>query len=703
MNNFGLKKMFQNLSKKILLAAVLLPGSSCLVAQTFSKTIPNSSYYSIVQLSTGELVLAGQKQSFDTAMVVSKYTTGGHHISSRYVWHIGGVSIDDAHANNLLYNDNDSLLLSIYVSSGAQGGTLGAVSKLDNNAAIGWYNRYKVGNPSGNVRGGIAATYRPKSSDNYVNVGWTNPAVTATSIDYGGVIQKTDLNGIPVWSKFFQTSFQFFFAVTDGADYNSYTVAGGSGFARILNVDTAGNTNWSYSFKAGGTNTEILGLKTTEDSCYIHVGNHVRAGGSDKNAYIMKMDRNADIIWAYSVGGNSEDNFTNVITTSDGGYLAVGKTGSYGSGGTDAWLVKFSSEGTIEWTRTAGKATADELLYNVIEGKDGSYFAVGKEGVNSILIAVKNNGYLSCGSSVSPTVTDIKSTSAPSAVSYATSTYSGYLSEQGTNDTLSFIAHTDCTLEDIAVVKIRPEYEQVFDCADIAFEYAVKNDGNDTLRDIIIGYSINNVIVGYDTVSTAIAPGTLHRAVFNRKWSPVPAGTYNARAFIVGAWDEYLDNDTLAHTFQVSAFAAPLIQRNGNTLSAVSAYESYQWLLNGNPINGANGSTYTPSADGSYSLSVKSNNCEATSDTIIVEGLSIDRIGNDNNIKIYPIPFHGSITLETEGTAYVALYSLDGKRVWDGTCRNSITINTESLHSGVYVLQTTTEQGHVIIRKIVKL
>ncbi|HEX7139109.1 MAG TPA: hypothetical protein VF219_14740 [Vicinamibacterales bacterium] len=56
---------------------------------------------------------------------------------------------------------------------------------------------------------------------------------------------------------------------------------------------------------------------------------------------------------------------------------------------------------------------------------------------------------------------------------------------------------------------------------------------------------------------------------------------------------------------------------NGGTIGlASSAPSGNQWLLNGNPVNGATGTTYSATTTGSYSVQVTVNGCSATSSSI---------------------------------------------------------------------------------------
>ncbi|ETO16816.1 hypothetical protein RFI_20523 [Reticulomyxa filosa] len=86
-----------------------------------------------------------------------------------------------------------------------------------------------------------------------------------------------------------------------------------------------------------------------------------------------------------------------MINTRDGGFV-VGYTGSYGAGGGDALLVKFTSNGELTWIRTLGKSGYDGGD-SVIETNDGRLVITGWTdgcGPNLCLILAKftSNGTL---------------------------------------------------------------------------------------------------------------------------------------------------------------------------------------------------------------------------------------------------------------------------------------------------------------------
>ncbi|MDD2181619.1 MAG: prepilin-type N-terminal cleavage/methylation domain-containing protein [Bacilli bacterium] len=85
-----------------------------------------------------------------------------------------------------------------------------------------------------------------------------------------------------------------------------------------------------------------------------------------------------------SYGGKYIDEFYDLQETSDGGFIAVGRSNSevitkYGTenfGKYDAIIVKFKSDGEVEWGRNFGGSN-NELFESVIETNDG-YIAVGQ-------------------------------------------------------------------------------------------------------------------------------------------------------------------------------------------------------------------------------------------------------------------------------------------------------------------------------------
>ena len=63
--------------------------------------------------------------------------------------------------------------------------------------------------------------------------------------------------------------------------------------------------------------------------------------------WVLLLDANGSKLYSSALGGILDDESADVVTTRDGAYLSIGRTGStdgnvtYNHGGEDVWLVKF--------------------------------------------------------------------------------------------------------------------------------------------------------------------------------------------------------------------------------------------------------------------------------------------------------------------------------------------------------------------------
>jgi len=148
--------------------------------------------------------------------------------------------------------------------------------------------------------------------------------------------------------------------------------------------------------KPYGSSLNELGfaIDKTPDGGYILAGSTTGSDGDVTSnhgvadAWIVKIKADGSIDWQKTFGGSKGDYPYDVISTSDGGYLFCGAT--YGSndgdiagfhgGSNDAWIVKLSSTGSIEWQKVLG-GSGGESMEAVIQTSAGDYIVVG--GTNS--------------------------------------------------------------------------------------------------------------------------------------------------------------------------------------------------------------------------------------------------------------------------------------------------------------------------------
>ncbi|HYF29924.1 MAG TPA: T9SS type A sorting domain-containing protein [Chitinophagaceae bacterium] len=106
------------------------------------------------------------------------------------------------------------------------------------------------------------------------------------------------------------------------------------------------------------------------------------------------------ILWKKALGGSKDDVARCVIRTVDNGALIVGSSlsndgdviGHHGSSATsDAWVVKLSADGNIEWQKSLG-GSANDSFYSVIIAPDGSYLCAGSTSSNDGDVAGNRGG-----------------------------------------------------------------------------------------------------------------------------------------------------------------------------------------------------------------------------------------------------------------------------------------------------------------------
>ena len=132
---------------------------------------------------------------------------------------------------------------------------------------------------------------------------------------------------------------------------------------------------WSRTF-GGAYNDGFRSAIATSDGGFIAVGYTYSFGPENVNIFAVKTDADGDTIWMRAYGDSSRDYAYDVRETSDGGYVIAGYTSSFGAGAEDAYIVKVDSGGDTLWTRTYGGVKLDEAR-GLCVTSDGYILVVG--------------------------------------------------------------------------------------------------------------------------------------------------------------------------------------------------------------------------------------------------------------------------------------------------------------------------------------
>jgi hypothetical protein len=142
-------------------------------------------------------------------------------------------------------------------------------------------------------------------------------------------------------------------------------------------VDPATSQNDSFIVVHGGArDDEGWSVIETSDGGYMLLGTTESFGRGGKDFYLVKTDRSGVEQWSRTYGDEKDDLGQCVRQTSDGGYVMVGSTDFPAAGSSDILLVKIDRSGDTLWTRRFG-GSATDLATTVDETADGGLIICG--------------------------------------------------------------------------------------------------------------------------------------------------------------------------------------------------------------------------------------------------------------------------------------------------------------------------------------
>lgn len=176
---------------------------------------------------------------------------------------------------------------------------------------------------------------------------------------------KTDMNGNKLWQKIFSKSdYELGYSVQQTID-GGFIISGGTYFwdgrgyeIYLIKTDSAGNLQWEKTLGGSGHDWGYS-VRQTSDGGYIIAGDTDSFGSGGSDAYLVKTNSEGNLLWQKTFGGSGHDWVSSVEHTSDGGYIICGDTGSFGAEGWDIYLVKTDPTGNLIWQKNFGGSLHD--------------------------------------------------------------------------------------------------------------------------------------------------------------------------------------------------------------------------------------------------------------------------------------------------------------------------------------------------------
>jgi hypothetical protein len=254
----------------------------------------------------------------------------------------------------------------------------------------------------GGTRYDVGYSVQKTSDGGYIMAGLFTPSTT----DSGDVILiKVNSLGNVVWSKRYGgPREERAFSVKQTSDGGYITVARTRSFVDtnrwdvlLIKTDSNGNLQWGRVYSNPSLDDEPSDVIETSDGGYLVVGGaQSRSSSSQNEILVMKINSSGALQWVRWFGDTIyQDHAYSVKRTSDGGYIVVGRTGSYGSGNADIFLMKLDGSGNVVWAKAYGSSGPD-FGYDVQITSDGGFVVVGyytsSGDTNSIIVKTNSSG-----------------------------------------------------------------------------------------------------------------------------------------------------------------------------------------------------------------------------------------------------------------------------------------------------------------------
>ena len=126
-------------------------------------------------------------------------------------------------------------------------------------------------------------------------------------------------------------------------------------------VDSMGWVRWEKSY--GGVNNDIgRSIIQLADSGFVIAGYSNSMGNGGYDVFVVRTDKNGNLIWQKTYGGLDWD-FGYEVKTSPGGdsLIVAGSTYSFGYGKLDGYILKLDLNGNKQWQKTYGGPEDDEF------------------------------------------------------------------------------------------------------------------------------------------------------------------------------------------------------------------------------------------------------------------------------------------------------------------------------------------------------
>ena len=198
---------------------------------------------------------------------------------------------------------------------------------------------------------------------------------------------KTDSDGILQWTKTFgEAATDNGFSVLQTND-SGYIICG-SPKTLLIKVTSNGSFNWGKNM--GVCWDPGYSIKQLNNGEFIIAG-EICLGAGNTDVSLLKIDSSGTLLWAKTFGGTAADSGYDVQQTSDGGFIVVGETRSFGWPYYVGYLIKTISDGSLQWSKSFGVTYDNNFSRSVYQTNDSGFIIAGSSKMG---LGIKYHFYL---------------------------------------------------------------------------------------------------------------------------------------------------------------------------------------------------------------------------------------------------------------------------------------------------------------------
>ncbi len=139
-----------------------------------------------------------------------------------------------------------------------------------------------------------------------------------------------------------------------------------------IRVDIDGRVIWQRAFDEG-FQEHAYGATQTKDGGFLIVGDITMNSMDKPDMYLLKITSRGEIEWSKTYGGQEKDCLNDLVTTAEGDFVLIGDTRNTSTGEEDIVLLKVDAEGDMIWMKTFG-GPAEETGHAITALPDGYAF-----------------------------------------------------------------------------------------------------------------------------------------------------------------------------------------------------------------------------------------------------------------------------------------------------------------------------------------